>query len=58
MHATDGSVILTGAGKPVECHIYRLNYYANKCHGRENSDIQGNKYKSPGTSPVPPTPLK
>ena len=34
VHTTDGSVILTMFGDPVECHICGLNQYTNKCPSR------------------------
>ena len=38
VHATDGEK-LTHAGKPVICHIYGKNHYANRCPDREESTV-------------------
>ena len=57
VHSTDGSVILTRSGRPVECHICRINNYANKCPDREYSETQGKKTdKHPGTAPTASVP--
>ena len=34
MHATDGSIILTRSGEPMECHIYVMKHSNNRCPNR------------------------
>ena len=43
VYAIDGSVVITRAGRLVDCHIRGINNYANKCPKREESEVQGNK---------------
>ena len=57
-HIADGSVILTSAGKPVECHLCVLNHYSNKCPRRGNSDTQVKKDEQPGTASTASAPGK